>query len=185
MTQSRDEGILRSRWVGGPMEALAFLHPRALGARTRQLPWTRALAAGLASFVTIFGLAQASNQLDQLLLIAPFGASCLLVFLLPYSPIAKPRNVIGGHVMAAAVGLLVLEAFGAGPLAYALGVSLAIALMALTGVVHPPAAGNPIIVIMTGAGWSFLLVPILSGAIVIVLAGMLFRRAGRETPAGV
>ena len=117
-----------------------------------------------------------SWHLGTTLLIAPFGASCGLVFAVPQSPFAQPRNVIGGRLISATIGLLVFHTLGATPFAYALGVGLATIAMALTGNIHPPAGANPIVVILSAASWPFLLVPVLSGAVAIVLIGAFFNR---------
>lgn len=133
------------------------------------------LLAGLGGCGVILLLAELTVRLEHALLIAPFGASCVLVFGLPQSPLAHPRNVIGGHLIATATGLAVLALLGATPLAFGASVGLAIAAMLLTGTVHPPAGADPIVVILAGAGWSFLFIPVLAGAVTIVLAGLAFR----------
>lgn len=135
-----------------------------------------ALVSGLGGALAIWVLAALTQSLTQPLLIAPFGASCVLLFALPASPLARPRNVIGGHVLSALVGLLVLTLVGDGILAMGLGVGLAIAAMQVTGTLHPPAGGNPLVVIMTGAGWSFLALPILAGAATLVTLAFLYHR---------
>jgi CBS-domain-containing membrane protein len=135
-----------------------------------------AIVSGLGGALAIGLLASLTTSLGHLLLIAPFGASCVLLFALPQSPLARPRNVIGGHVVSALVGLLVLSLVGNGIVAMALGVGLAIAVMQFSGTLHPPAGGDPLVVILTGAGWSFLLAPILAGAVALVLLGWLYHR---------
>ncbi|MCJ2131155.1 HPP family protein [Methylobacterium sp. E-045] len=110
------------------------------------------------------------------LLIAPFGASCVLVFGLPRSPLAQPRNVVGGHVISSAVGLICLSVLGASPVSFGLGVGVAIAVMLLTRTTHPPAGADPIVVILVGASWQFLFLPAFSGALIIVIVGIVFHR---------
>ena len=140
------------------------------------LPWRDAILAGSGGFLAIFTLASLTLKLGTLLLIAPFGASCVLVFAIPQSPLAQPRNVIGGHAISTVAGLSVLYLLGASPLAFGLGVGLAICAMALTGLLHPPAGADPIVVILAGASWRFLFAPVLLGAIVIVLIAIGFHR---------
>lgn len=144
-----------------------------LRARKAALP---ALVSGLGGAGAIWLLAALTESLGQLLLIAPFGASCVLLFALPQSPLARPRNVIGGHAISALVGLLVLTFLGNGVLAMGIGVGLAIALMQFTGTLHPPAGGDPLVVILTGAGWSFLLQPILVGTAILVFLAWVYHR---------
>jgi len=139
-------------------------------------PLLEALTSAGGGFITIFLLAWLSANAEVPLLIAPFGASCVLVFALPNSPLAQPRNVVGGHLIAAAAGLLALLALGATPLGYALGVAMAILGMVLTKTVHPPAGANPIVVLLAGASWTFLAVPVLAGTVLIVLIGLIYHR---------
>lgn len=143
-------------------------------------PWRAALVAGFGGFLTI-GLLAALNAVETLpFLIAPFGASCVLVFGVPQSPFARPRNVIGGHLVAASMGLAAVSLLGAGALGIAVGVGLAIAAMMLSDTVHPPAGANPIVVALTGAGWPFLAAPVLVGATAIVAMGLVYRRLVAE-----
>jgi CBS-domain-containing membrane protein len=137
------------------------------------------LIEGAGAFLTILLLAELTAWAGVPLLIAPFGASCVLVFALPQSPLARPRNVIGGHLISATIGLLALQVLGPSPLAYAVSVGLATMAMVLTDTVHPPAGANPIVVILAGAGWSFLLTPVLAGTVLIVAVGMVFHRLKR------
>jgi CBS-domain-containing membrane protein len=139
-------------------------------------PWRAAVLAGLGGFLTIGILATANAAGALPLLIAPFGASCVLVFGVPASPFARPRNVIGGHLITALMGLSAVSVLGAGPAGIAVGVGLAIAAMMVTDTVHPPAGANPIVVALTLPGWSFLVFPVLFGAMVIVGIGLIYNR---------
>lgn len=147
----------------------------------RARPWQAALLAGFGGFLTI-GMLATINATEALpLLIAPFGASCVLVFGVPASPFARPRNVIGGHLVTALMGLIAVSLLGAGPLGIAAGVGLAIAAMMVTDTVHPPAGANPIVVALSHAGWSFLAAPVLLGAVAIVAVGLVYNRlVGRK-----
>jgi len=134
------------------------------------------LISGAGGMLAIWLLAQIARTADLALLIAPFGASCVLLFALPSSPLAQPRNVIGGHLVSSFIGLSVLTLLGAGPLACALGVGLAITAMQFSGTLHPPAGADPLVVILNGAGWSFLALPVLAGTTSLVLLAMLYHR---------
>ncbi|MNF93568.1 HPP family protein [compost metagenome] len=112
---------------------------------------------------------------------APFGASCVIAFALPQSPLAQPRSLVGGHVLSTLVGLCALTAFGVHAWSLALAVGAAITLMQLTHTLHPPAGADPLLVMLTGAGWSFLLTPVLLGAAVIVLVACGYHRATRTS----
>ena len=138
--------------------------------------WIGAGIAGLGGFVVIFILAQLTASFHSALLIAPFGASCVLVFGLPQSPLAQPKNVIGGHLISTVVGLAVFYILGASPLSFGLGVGIAIVAMLLTGTTHPPAGADPIVVILAKVAWPFLFSPVLIGAVAIVVIGLIYHR---------
>ena len=150
---------------------------RAIGMPALERPFLRDTAlAGLGGFLAIAVLAGLGAIAAAPLIIAPFGASSVLLFSIPASPLAKPRNVIGGHVISALVGLLALAILGASPLSMAAGVGVAIVAMRLTGTTHPPAGANPIVIIAAGAPWWFLAVPVAAGAATLVISAALYHR---------
>ncbi|MFC0452311.1 HPP family protein [Rhodococcus jostii] len=142
------------------------------------------LVSGLGGFGAIFVLAQTEANLHTLLLVAPFGASCVLLFALPQSPLARPKNVIGGHLLSSLIGVAILAAIGPGPLTLGVGVGIAIAAMTLTDTVHPPAGADPILIIAAAASWSYLLAPILAGSVTLVVLAWCYHRfiSKREYP---
>ncbi|GIZ16513.1 hypothetical protein RCZ15_24140 [Capnocytophaga catalasegens] len=79
---------------------------------------------------------------------APFGATCVLAFGVPNSPLAQPRNIIGGHLISTLIELLCLYLPGNQWYSLALGVGLSIGIMQLTKTTHPPAGADPIVVIL-------------------------------------
>lgn len=138
----------------------------------------------LGAFVGIGGVGILSRLSGMELIIAPFGASCVLIFGVPDSPMAQPRNVIGGHVLASVVSLVFLTVFGQGLAVMALSVATVIALMQLTRTKHPPAGADPLVILMTGAHWKFLFSPILTGSVMLVLIALFFNNMvkGRRYP---
>lgn len=135
-----------------------------------------ALFAGIGAFMAI-GLLSffEANLLDVALLMAPFGATAVLVFGVPDSPLAQPKNVIVGHVITASVGLIFTHFIGVTPFTLALASGVAVSLMLLTKTTHPPAGANPILIMITGQSWGFLITPVLLGALLIVLVGKLMQ----------
>lgn len=101
-------------------------------------------------------------------LMASFGASCVLAFGVPDSPLAQPRSILGGHLLSTLVGLLVLYTLGNHWWSCALAVGLALALMQQTRTLHAPAGANPLVVLASGATFGFLVTPVLLGSLVIV-----------------
>lgn len=135
-----------------------------------------ALVAGVGGTLAIATLALCGSAVHTLLIVAPFGASCVLLFAVPASPLAQPRNVIGGHLLSTVLGLVAVALLGPSPTAMAVGVGLAIAAMRLTGTLHPPAGADPIVVALTNAPWWFFAAPVTAGATILVLCAMLYHR---------
>ena len=94
----------------------------------------------------------------------------VLLYGYPESPFAQPKNVFFGHVLTAAVGMFFLY-FVALPLflIIPLAVGFGVGLMILFNVTHPPAGGNPIIVIMGSVSVDYILTPVISGSIIIII----------------
>lgn len=151
------------------------------GAEPPPRPSVRHVAwSWLGALVTIALLAWLSIASGYELLMAPFGASCVLAFGLPDSPLSQPRSIVGGHLVASLVGLLVLHLFGGGPWQMGLAVASAVAAMQLTRTVHAPAGADPLAVMLVHAGWDFLLFPAAIGAVAIVLVALVINNLAPE-----
>jgi CBS-domain-containing membrane protein len=111
---------------------------------------------------------------------APFGATSVLIFGVPDSPLAQPRNVIGGNLVAALVSLTILHLFGSSPWAMGMAVATAIGMMQFTGTLHPPSGAVALVVMMTKASWQFLLTPALEGSIILVLCAVVFNNLAKR-----
>ena len=134
--------------------------------------------AGLFSIVTIGILTVLTYKTEfGIFLVASFGSSMVLLYGYPESPFAQPKNVFFGHLVTTIVGmmflyLIPLPLFIIIPLAVGFGVGL----MILLNVTHPPAGGNPIIVIMGSVSLDYLLNPIISGSIIILIFAVIINR---------
>ena len=138
----------------------------------------QSLLAGFFSIITIGILTILTYKSEfGVFLIASFGSSMVLLYGYPESPFAQPKNVFFGHLLTAAVGLIFLHLV---PLPLYLVVPLAVGfgvgLMILFNVTHPPAGGNPIIVIMGSVSIDYLLNPIIIGSIIILVFGVIINR---------
>ena len=101
----------------------------------------------------------------------------VLLFGYPESPFAQPKNIFFGHLLTASVGVMFVN-FIPLPLylAIPLAVGIAVGLMILLNVTHPPAGGNPVIVLMASASYDYLLNPIIFGSIILLLFGVILNR---------
>ena len=138
----------------------------------------QSFTAGLFSVITIGILTLLTYKTEfGIFLIASFGSSMVLLYGYPESPFAQPKNVFFGHLVTATVGmfflyLIPLPLFIIIPLAVGFGVGL----MILLNVTHPPAGGNPIIVIMGSVSLDYLLSPIISGSIIILVFAIIINK---------
>ena len=134
--------------------------------------------AALFSFLTIGALTLLTYKTEYgIFLIASFGSTMVLLYGYPESPFAQPKNVFFGHLVTSIVGLVFLHfvplpIFLTIPLAVGFGVGLMIVL----NVTHPPAGGNPIIVILGSVSFDYLLNPIMVGSIIIIVFGIILNR---------
>ena len=138
----------------------------------------QSILAGLFSFITIGVLTILTYKTDYgVFLIASFGSSMVLLYGYPESPFAQPKNVFFGHLVTSIVGIFFLNFI---PLPIFLIIPLAVgcgvALMILFNVTHPPAGGNPIIVIIGSVSIEYLLNPIITGSIIILIFAIVLNR---------
>ena len=138
----------------------------------------KALIAGFFSALTI-GVLTILTYKSTLgyFLAASFGSSMVLLFGFPESPFAQPKNVFFGHLLTALVGIIFVNYISL-PIYIniALAVGVGIFLMILLNVVHPPAGGNPIIVIIGSVSYEYLINPIIYGCIIILLFAILINK---------
>lgn len=122
------------------------------------------------------------------LLIAPFGASAFLIFVVPNSPLAQPWSVVTGNTLAALAALATLAVLQDPLFAAPVAVGLAILLMAAARAFHPPAGAVALATVIAAQspgfpGLSFALSPVLAGSAALVATGILWNRAtGRVYP---
>lgn len=143
------------------------------------------VAAGLGALfgVMLTGLfaALAAGQWPAPWLVAPIGASAVLVFAVPASPLAQPWPVIGGNMLSAVVALIVVRLIPAPALATGVAVGAAIVFMSIARCLHPPGGAVALSVVLmsaTGspAGWLFPLLPVALDSALLVCAGVAFHR---------
>lgn len=160
------------------------LAPVSLGERLR---------ASIGALIGILGTAAVvrlalGDAGDAPLLIAPMGASAVLLFAVPTSPLAQPWSIIGGNTIAALIGVTCARYVGDPLLAPALAVSLAIAAMMALRCLHPPSGAVALTAVLGGpaiqvAGYGFVIWPVLVNSILMLVAALLFNNlTGRRYP---
>lgn len=133
-----------------------------------------ALVSVISSFVL--------NGTGLTLIIGSFGASAVLLYGAVNSPLAQPRNLMGGHILSALVGVACFQLFSDQPwLASPAAVATAIAVMQLTATVHPPGGATALIAVIGGdqihqLGYFYVIFPVTTGAFLMLLVALLVNR---------
>ncbi len=145
--------------------------------------WAEIFWSWLGSFLGIAAVAAIHYRYfagtDLVLIIGSFGASAVLIYGAIKSPLAQPRNLLGGHILSALIGVTMVKICG--PylwLAAALAVSISIAVMHATKTLHPPGGATALIAVISGPqihlmGYFYVLMPVATGAALMLLVALL------------
>ena len=122
---------------------------------------------------------------DLLLIIGSFGASAVLIYGAIKSPLAQPRNLVGGHVLSAVIGVFCYQTLhGEMWLAASLAVATAIAVMHATRTLHPPGGATALIAVIGGdqvheLGYLYAVMPVALGALIMLGIALLINNIPR------
>ena len=111
-----------------------------------------------------------------ILLMFSFGATVFLVFALHELETAQPKNVFFGHLVSVLVGIIFNETIGFSFYSLGLAVGIAVTLMIYLKIMHPPAASNPLVVLLTDVSFEYILFPVIFGTLAIILMSIFINR---------
>ena len=188
---SRAEVVLEQTWRRrvAASEFLAKLAGEPVAGPPGRADWRTALFSALCAFLAIGTLSvihylpsgsEAASEYTAVL--GSFGASAVLMFGVPMSQLAQPRNAIVGQLLSGTIGIaarvLVSEPMGTPVLALPLAISVSLFVMQVTQTVHPPAGGTCLIMVLSSSALNWgLMVPVLIGSFVLVLWALLLNNA--------
>ncbi len=140
--------------------------------------------------IYLIGQIQGLQLESSLFLVGSFGASAVLLYGIPLSPFAQPRNLIGGHVISAMTGVSLYFLFPEQLVfAAAFAVGFSVGLMHLTRTLHPPGGATALIAIIGGdsihhLGYLYVIIPIGLGAIIMLMVALVVNNLakGRHYP---
>ena len=139
----------------------------------QRLPWQEVVSSAVGILGGIGTVAFITYVLGYHLLIASFGASAVLLYSATSSPLAQPRNLIGGHFISALVGATCFLTMGETWYSIAIAVCVAILLMMLTNTVHPPGGAPAIVTVLNHGNYLFAFFPVLTGALILLVFALL------------
>ena len=128
-----------------------------------------ALVIGVLAFLTL-------KTSAGVWLMFSFGATVFIVFVLYNLETAQPKNIFFGHLVSVLVGIIFNETIGFSFYSLGLSVGVAVALMVYLKVMHPPAASNPLVVLFTDVSFDFIVFPVITGTIVIILMSIFINK---------
>jgi len=137
--------------------------------RHQPVPVLRVISiSGLGAFLAVLLMGAITSYGSLPLMIAPFGASCVLLFASHTSSWSQPINVVGGHFVSALVGLALASVWPSSIVVAAAAVAFALMAMMVLRVAHPPAGAIAFVAYSANVSWMFLLFPVLAGSVVLV-----------------
>ncbi len=162
-----------------------FFRPTLAGAtlRNQSLACLGALV-GIALSALVGGLT-AQDMMQLVWIVPPMGASAVLLFAVPASPMAQPWPTIGGNVISALIGVAFAHYMPLSALSAGLAVACAIGVMSLLRCLHPPGGAAALVGLLAGAGTGYIfpLVPVGLNAVVLVASAWLYHRiCGQRYP---
>ena len=135
------------------------------------------IAAGISAAIVISILAYLTLETSLgIWLMFSFGATVFLVFVLYDLETAQPKNIFFGHLISILVGIIFNETVGLSFYSLGLSVGIAVVLMVYFKVMHPPAASNPLVALTMDLSFDFILFPVITGTIIIILMSVLINR---------
>ena len=138
---------------------------------------SEAIISGIAAAFVISVLAFLTLETSLgIWLMFSFGATVFLVFVLYDLETAQPKNIFFGHLISILVGVIINEIFGYSFFTLGVSVGLAVVLMVYFKIMHPPAASNPIVALSMDLSFDFILFPVITGSLAIILMSIFINK---------
>ena len=135
------------------------------------------IASGISASIVIAVLAFLTLETSAgIWLMFSFGATVFIVFVLYDLETAQPKNIFFGHLISILVGIIFNETIGISFYSLGLSVGVAVILMVYLKIMHPPAASNPLAALFMDLSFDFVLFPVITGTIIIILMSILINK---------
>ena len=135
------------------------------------------IISGISAAIVISALAFITLETSAgIWLMFSFGATVFLVFVLYELETAQPKNIFFGHLVSMLVGIIFNETVGISFVSLGLSVGLAVILMVYFKIMHPPAASNPIVALFMDLSFDYILFPVITGTIFIILTATVINK---------
>ncbi len=138
-----------------------------LKVKQNPISWKYAIWSLFSGSISIMAILWLTKLTGYPLLIGSFGATAVLLFGAPDSPLTQPRNLIGGHLISALIAILLVQLFGSGFFIIGISVGLSIFFMYITRTLHPPGGATALIGVMGNCSPMYLFIPVLAGVLIL------------------
>ena len=135
---------------------------------------------GILGYITYESILSDTNY--GLWLLASFGSTVVVVFGYPSNVFAQPKNVFFGHLITTLVGVIFVTFLEVNFFTIGLAVGVGVMLMIFLNITHPPAGGNPIIVIIEGVSIEYVISPVITGSVIIIVSAIIINRLILKKP---
>ena len=105
-----------------------------------------------------------------------FGSTTLIVLIFYESEFAQPSNIFFGHLLGIIIGILINKFFGMSFITLGLAVGTTVTIMMYLKIIHPPAAANPLIALFADVSLNYIVFPVLTGSVLIIILSVLINR---------
>ena len=140
----------------------------------KQIPWPETARTCVGTILGIGGVALLAEYTSLPFIIAPFGASAVLIYSATSSPLAQPRNLIVGHLVSGAIAITICNLFGNSVLPTVLAVTASIVAMMHLDAVHPPGGATALLCMLQNTtSYTFVITPLAAGVVVLLLAAVI------------
>ena len=135
------------------------------------------LIAGFAASIIIGTLSFLSFETSTgFWLMFSFGSTTLIVLIFYKSEFAQPSNIFFGHLLGIIIGILINKFFGISFITLGLAVGITVTIMMYLKIIHPPAAANPLIALFADVSLNYIVFPVLTGSVLIIILSVLINR---------
>lgn len=145
----------------------------------KYLHFVESIIAGVGALIGLSFIGLIAHSANTMMLIAPFGATAVLLFSAPKSPFSNPWNIFGGYVISTILGSLILLYTNGGWFSIGAGLGITIMMMHWLKVIHPPAGANFLIVTQGHLSF-YLLEPLIIGLITLIIIAMSIERIKKK-----
>ncbi|MEH7117173.1 HPP family protein [Neobacillus vireti] len=166
------ERSLKKNWNNPIMIGIAAYLKKMKGEARKQsnIDYIDSIISALGGLIAIITIGFVAVYSGYPMVLAPLGASCVLVFGAHKGPLSQPRPVIGGHLFSTTSAIMIWSILGNSLFTIGLVLAIVLIIMTITKTVHPPAAASAFVAVNSQAGWGLLISVVICTVLLVLLS---------------